>query len=83
MHTLEYTDSKQFFLSFSPPSQELSNTIWAFATSGVRGNAQVQLVKFIADALDDGDGQFFGADFKRTFLLTFLFRSLVPYLYTY
>ena len=79
-YTQEYTDSKQF-LFFFPPSQELSNTIWAFATSGVRGNTQVQLVKFIADALDDGDGQFFGADFKRTFLLTFLFRSLVQFIY--
>ena len=81
MHTLECTDSKQFFLSSS--SQELSNTIWAFATSGVRGNTQVQLVKFIADALDDGDGQFFGVDFKRTFLLTFCFLSLVQFIYTY
>ena len=73
IHTTTLGDTQilnnSFF--FLPPSQELSNTIWAFATSGVRGNTQVQLVQFIADALDDGDGQFFGADFKRTFLLTF------------
>jgi hypothetical protein len=42
----------------------LSNTIWAFATAGIRGSTQVELVKFIADALDAGDGQFFGHQFK-------------------
>ena len=45
---------------------ELSNTIWAFATAGVRGDTQVELVKFIADALDEGGGLFFGLRFKRT-----------------
>ena len=47
-----------------PKPQELSNTIWAFATAGIRGSTQVELVKFIADALDAGDGQFFGHQFK-------------------
>ena len=53
-------------LSFSFAS-ELSNTIWAFGTAGLRGDTQVELVKFMADALDDGDGQFFGFQFKRMF----------------
>ena len=47
-----------------PKPQELSNTIWAFATAGIRSRTQVELVKFIADALDAGDGQFFGHQFK-------------------
>jgi hypothetical protein len=47
-----------------PKPQELSNTIWAFATAGIRGRTQVKLVKFIADALDAGDGPFFGHQFK-------------------
>lgn len=47
-----------------PKPQELSNTIWAYATAGIRGSTQVELVKFIADALDAGDGQFFGHQFK-------------------
>jgi len=44
---------------------ELSNTIWAFATAGIRGDRQVELVKFIADTLDEGSGNFFGVQFKR------------------
>eukprot|EP00571_Detonula_confervacea_P017812 CAMPEP_0172298486 /NCGR_PEP_ID=MMETSP1058-20130122/1119_1 /TAXON_ID=83371 /ORGANISM="Detonula confervacea, Strain CCMP 353" /LENGTH=1283 /DNA_ID=CAMNT_0013007761 /DNA_START=130 /DNA_END=3978 /DNA_ORIENTATION=- len=47
-----------------PKPQELSNTIWAFATEGIRGDTQVQLVKFMADALDEGDGLFHGLQFK-------------------
>eukprot|EP00578_Thalassiosira_sp_NH16_P000781 CAMPEP_0181141396 /NCGR_PEP_ID=MMETSP1071-20121207/35800_1 /TAXON_ID=35127 /ORGANISM="Thalassiosira sp., Strain NH16" /LENGTH=1329 /DNA_ID=CAMNT_0023228381 /DNA_START=239 /DNA_END=4228 /DNA_ORIENTATION=- len=47
-----------------PKPQELSNTIWAFATAGIRGDTQVELVKFMADALDEGRGQFFGFQFK-------------------
>ena len=47
------------------PLTELSNTIWAFATAGLRGDTQVDLVKFIADALDEGSGSFFGFQFKR------------------
>lgn len=47
-----------------PKPQELSNTIWAFATAGIRGRTQVELVKYIADALDEGAGQFFGHHFK-------------------
>lgn len=47
------------------PLSELSNTIWAFATAGLRGDTQVDLVKFIADALDEGSGSFFGFQFKR------------------
>ena len=44
---------------------EFSNTIWAFATAGVRGVAQVELIRFLADALDEGNGLFFGFEFKR------------------
>ena len=47
-----------------PKPQEFSNTIWAFATAAVRGEAQVKLEKLLADAMDEGDGQFFGTDFK-------------------
>jgi len=47
-----------------PKPQELSNSIWAFATAGIRCNTQVKLVKFMADALDEGNGQFYGFDFK-------------------
>ena len=47
-----------------PRPQELSNTIWAFATAGIRGEQQIELVKFAADALDDGGGLFFGNAFK-------------------
>jgi len=47
-----------------PKPQELSNTIWAFATAGVRSETQVNLVKYLADALDVGCGQFFGHSFK-------------------
>jgi hypothetical protein len=47
-----------------PKPQELSNTIWAFATAGVRSETQVNLVKYLADVLDVGDGQFFGHSFK-------------------
>ena len=46
-------------------SVEFSNTVWAFATAGIRGNAQVELIKFLADALDEGNGLFFGLEFKR------------------
>lgn len=44
---------------------ELSNTVWAFATAGIRGDTLVELIKFMADALDEGDGGFFGFQFKR------------------
>eukprot|EP00804_Cyclotella_cryptica_P031368 CCRYP_012184-RH/>CCRYP_012184-RH protein AED:0.21 eAED:0.21 QI:390/1/1/1/0.8/0.66/6/200/821 len=47
-----------------PKPQEFSNTLWAFATAGIRGNAQVSLTKLMADAMDDGGGQFFGGYFK-------------------
>jgi hypothetical protein len=47
-----------------PRPQELSNTIWAFATAGIRGEQQIELVKFAADALDEGEGLFFGNAFK-------------------
>ena len=46
---------------------ELSNTVWAFATAGIRGDTLVELVKFMGDALDEGDGGFFGFQFKRMF----------------
>ena len=51
---------------------ELSNTIWAFATAGIRGDTQVELVKFMADALDEGRGQFFGFQFKRKLRFSYL-----------
>eukprot|EP00985_Skeletonema_marinoi_P001291 scaffold517_cov140-Skeletonema_marinoi.AAC.4 len=47
-----------------PRPQELSNTIWAFATAGIRGEQQIELVKFAANALDEGEGLFFGNEFK-------------------
>lgn len=47
-----------------PKPQEFANTIWAFATAGIRVDAYVRLVKLMADALDDGDGGFFGGYFK-------------------
>ena len=47
-----------------PRPQELSNTIWAFATAGIRGEQQIELVKFAANALDEGQGLFFGNAFK-------------------
>lgn len=47
-----------------PRPQELSNTIWAFATAGIRGEQQIELIKFAADALDEGEGLFFGNEFK-------------------
>eukprot|EP00986_Skeletonema_menzelii_P013287 scaffold7617_cov240-Skeletonema_menzelii.AAC.2 len=48
----------------APRPQELSNTIWAFATAGIRGEQQIELVKFAANALDEGEGLFFGNEFK-------------------
>ena len=47
-----------------PRPQELSNTIWAFATAGIRGQQHIELVKFAANALDEGEGLFFGNAFK-------------------
>ena len=44
---------------------EFSNTIWAFATAGVRGISQVELIRFVADSMDEGNGLFFGFEFKR------------------
>jgi hypothetical protein len=43
---------------------EFANTLWAFATSGIRADAHVKLAKLMADGMDEGDGSFFGGYFK-------------------
>ena len=47
-----------------PKPQEFANTIWAFATAGIRVDSYVRLVRLMADALDEGDGSFYGGYFK-------------------
>ena len=61
---------------------EFSNTIWAFATAGVRGVAQVELIRFLADALDEGNGLFFGFEFKRKCWSYHVVRPLCAFEYT-
>jgi hypothetical protein len=47
-----------------PKPQEFANTLWAFATAGVRVQSLVKLTKVMADSLDEGNGEFFGGYFK-------------------
>lgn len=36
--------------------KELSNSIWALASAGIRGKNQLRLISFTADTLDEDDG---------------------------
>ena len=48
-----------------PKPQEFANTLWAFATAGIRVEAHVKLATLMADTLDEGNGAFFdGSYFK-------------------
>jgi hypothetical protein len=40
-----------------PKPQEFSNSIWAFASSGLRGSGQIRLVQYIADIMDENNGE--------------------------
>jgi hypothetical protein len=39
-----------------PKPQEFSNSVWAFASAGLRGEGQIRLVDGVADILDHNDG---------------------------
>jgi len=43
-----------------PKPQELSNSIWALASAGIRGKGQVRLIRFAADTLDADHGNIVG-----------------------
>lgn len=42
-------------MSLAKP-QEMSNSVWAFATAGVRGEGQLSLIRYVADAFSKEDG---------------------------
>lgn len=39
-----------------PKPQEFSNSVWAFASAGLRGEGQIKLIDGVADTLDHNDG---------------------------
>lgn len=40
-----------------PKPQEYSNSVWSFASSGIRSDGQVQLVRTVADKMDEDNGK--------------------------
>lgn len=42
----------------NPKPQEFSNSVWAFASAGLRGSGQIELLKYIADTFDGDNGRF-------------------------
>lgn len=50
--------------SVKPKPQEFANTLWAFATAGIRVDAYVKLTKLMADTMEECSGKFFDGHFK-------------------
>jgi hypothetical protein len=39
-----------------PKPQEYSNSVWSFASSGIRSDGQIKLVQTVADKMDENNG---------------------------
>jgi hypothetical protein len=39
-----------------PKPQEYSNSVWSFASSGIRSEGQIKLIQTVADKMDENDG---------------------------